>query len=61
MTDQCDLLRNFSLLSFGEEAEEDEEETTTVSKSLRIRSSHDVLTEDPRLSSQPAVNAEELE
>lgn len=25
-------IRNFSLLSFGEEAEEDEEEVTTVSK-----------------------------
>ena len=28
---------------------------------LKIKSSHDVLTQDPRLSSQPAVDDEELE
>ncbi len=54
------LPRNFSLLSFGEEAEEDEEETVSASKAIKIKSSHDVLTEDPRLSSQPAVMEEEL-
>eukprot|EP00731_Ephydatia_muelleri_P018119 Em0011g159a len=43
-------VKNFSLLSFGEEAEEEEEEEST-SKGLKIKSSHDVL-EDPKLSSQ---------
>jgi hypothetical protein len=31
------ILRNFSLLSFGEEAEEDEEEVTSVSKVQSIK------------------------
>ena len=69
------------MLSFGDEAEEDEEEITVVSKvqvdlnaaflmiilllvaflqDKKIKSSHDVLTEDPKLSSQPALDAEEL-
>lgn len=42
-------VKNFSLLSFGEEAEEDEEGSTN--NELKIKSSHDVL-EDPKLSSQ---------
>ena len=81
------VCRNFSLLSFGVEAEEDEEETSQASKvgtiyvttmkllgqrkvsrlcirlylhfilqDLKIRSSHDVLKEDPKLSSQLAVD-----
>lgn len=37
--------RNFKLLSFGQEAEEDEEESTTESKkySGKSKSTHDVL------------------
>jgi len=31
------IIRNFSLLSFGEEAEEDEEEVTSVSKVILQR------------------------
>ena len=81
------VFRNFSLLSFGEEAEEDEEETSQASKvginwgithnlyimsiyitpltllvqDLRIRSSHDVLSDDHKLSSQPALDPMSLE
>ncbi|XP_064624646.1 spliceosome-associated protein CWC27 homolog [Lineus longissimus] len=48
--------KNFKLLSFGEEAEEDEEEVLEVTKKMhgKSKSSHD-LTDDPRLSSVPAV------
>ncbi|XP_068677174.1 spliceosome-associated protein CWC27 homolog [Montipora foliosa] len=46
--------KNFSLLSFGEEAEEDESVVASVNKTLKIKSSHDVL-QDPNLSSQPVV------
>jgi len=35
--------KNFKLLSFGEEAEEDDEEVSELSKTIRIKSSHDVL------------------
>lgn len=48
--------KNFSLLSFGGEAEEDEEEVHTLTKDMKIKSSHDVLN-DPKLSSVPAVDA----
>ncbi|XP_073227409.1 spliceosome-associated protein CWC27 homolog [Porites lutea] len=48
--------KNFSLLSFGEEAEEDESTVTSVSKTLKMKSSHDVL-QDPKLSSQPVVES----
>ncbi|ESO86646.1 hypothetical protein LOTGIDRAFT_194800 [Lottia gigantea] len=53
---QSKATKNFNLLSFGEEAEEDEEENVQVTKDMRIKSksSHD-LTDDPRLSSKPAV------
>ncbi|MEQ2189406.1 Peptidyl-prolyl isomerase cwc27, partial [Xenoophorus captivus] len=49
---------NFNLLSFGEEAEEDEEMVTQVSQTLKgkSKSSHDLLKDDPRLSSVPAVD-----
>lgn len=52
--------KNFSLLSFGEEAEEDEAEVDAVVKSRRgqSKSSHD-LTDDPRLSSVPVVDPQE--
>nr|XP_046231668.1 spliceosome-associated protein CWC27 homolog isoform X2 [Scatophagus argus] len=50
--------KNFSLLSFGEEAEEDEEMVNQVSQTLKgkSKSSHDLLKDDPRLSSVPAVD-----
>ncbi|KAI8491566.1 Peptidyl-prolyl isomerase cwc27 [Branchiostoma belcheri] len=49
--------KNFKLLSFGDEAEEDEEEVNAVTEELRPKgkSSHDLLKDDPRLSSVPAV------
>lgn len=52
--------KNFSLLSFGEEAEEEEEEVNRVSQSMkgRSKSSHDLLKDDPHLSSAPAVESE---
>ncbi|XP_075832249.1 spliceosome-associated protein CWC27 homolog isoform X2 [Microtus pennsylvanicus] len=52
--------KNFSLLSFGEEAEEEEEEVNRVSQSMkgRSKSSHDLLKDDPHLSSVPAVESE---
>jgi peptidyl-prolyl cis-trans isomerase SDCCAG10 len=53
-------LRNFKLLSFGEEAEEDEEETNEANRkySGRSKSTHDILN-DPGLSAVPAVGKEE--
>ncbi|NXK97353.1 CWC27 protein, partial [Formicarius rufipectus] len=49
--------KNFNLLSFGEEAEEEEEEVSRVSQSMKgkSKSSHDLLKDDPHLSSVPAV------
>lgn len=49
-------MKNFKLLSFGEEAAEDEEEVASVNEKLsgRGKSTHDVL-DDPNLSSVPAV------
>ncbi|XP_041359029.1 spliceosome-associated protein CWC27 homolog [Gigantopelta aegis] len=51
--------KNFSLLSFGEEAEEDEQETNMATKTMRgkSKSSHDLIN-DPKLSSVPAVQME---
>uniref|UniRef100_A0A286Y1X4 Spliceosome-associated protein CWC27 homolog n=1 Tax=Cavia porcellus TaxID=10141 RepID=A0A286Y1X4_CAVPO len=51
--------QNFSLFLFGEEAEEEEEENR-VSQSMKgkSKSSHDLLTDDPHLSSVPAVESE---
>lgn len=46
--------KNFKLLSFGEEAEEDEVESTEISKTMAIQSSHDLL-KDPKLSSESAL------
>lgn len=50
------LYRNFKLLSFGAEAEEDEEETEVANKkySGRSKSTHDLL-QDPTLSAEHAV------
>ncbi|XP_029413677.1 spliceosome-associated protein CWC27 homolog [Nannospalax galili] len=52
--------KNFNLLSFGEEAEEEEEEVNRVSQSMKgkSKSSHDLLKDDPHLSSIPAVESE---
>ncbi|XP_069483446.1 spliceosome-associated protein CWC27 homolog [Ambystoma mexicanum] len=49
--------KNFKLLSFGEEAEEEEVEVSKVSQTMKgkSKSSHDLLKDDPRLSSVPAV------
>lgn len=49
-------VKNFNLLSFGEEAEEDEEESVILNKkfSNKGKSAHDHLT-DPKLSAQPAI------
>lgn len=50
--------KNFKLLSFGEEAEEEEVEVNKVSETMKgkSKSSHDLLKDDPRLSSVPAVD-----
>ncbi|XP_053303995.1 spliceosome-associated protein CWC27 homolog [Spea bombifrons] len=50
--------KNFNLLSFGEEAEEEEEEVNKVSETMKgkSKSSHDLLKDDPRLSSVPAID-----
>ena len=50
--------RNFKLLSFGEEAEEDEEEMNEANRmySGRSKSTHDLL-DDPHLSDIPAVES----
>ncbi|XP_064833645.1 uncharacterized protein LOC135548214 isoform X2 [Oncorhynchus masou masou] len=57
-TNTPSLERNFSLVSFGEEAEEEEEMVTQVSQTLKgkSKSSHDLLKDDPLLSSVPTVN-----
>ncbi|OAD56285.1 Peptidyl-prolyl cis-trans isomerase CWC27 like protein [Eufriesea mexicana] len=49
---------NFNLLSFDEEAEEDEEESAILNKKFngKSKSAHDHLT-DPKLSLQPAVES----
>ncbi|XP_043919300.1 spliceosome-associated protein CWC27 homolog [Protopterus annectens] len=54
--------KNFSLLSFGEEAEEEEEEVNRVSQSMKgkSKSSHDLLKDDPRLSSIPVVESDQV-
>lgn len=51
--------KNFKLLSFGEEAEEEEVEVSKVSQSMKgkSKSSHDLLKDDPRLSAVPAVKS----
>ncbi|XP_018424834.1 PREDICTED: peptidyl-prolyl cis-trans isomerase CWC27 homolog [Nanorana parkeri] len=51
--------KNFSLLSFGEEAEEEEEEVNRVRETMKgkSKSSHDLLKDDPRLSSVPAIES----
>ncbi|XP_053152162.1 spliceosome-associated protein CWC27 homolog isoform X2 [Hemicordylus capensis] len=55
--------KNFSLLSFGEEAEEEEVEVNRVSQSMKgkSKSSHDLLKDDPHLSSVPAIDSEKAD
>lgn len=55
---QSKATKNFSLLSFGEEAEEDEEMVNQVSQTMKgkSKSSHDLLKDDPKLSSVPAID-----
>ncbi|XP_058474159.1 spliceosome-associated protein CWC27 homolog [Solea solea] len=55
---QSKATKNFSLLSFGEEAEEEEEMASQVSQTFKgkSKSSHDLLKDDPQLSSVPAVD-----
>ncbi|KAJ3605831.1 hypothetical protein NHX12_027875, partial [Muraenolepis orangiensis] len=55
---QSKATKNFSLLSFGEEAEEEEVMATQVSQTFKGKgkSSHDLLKDDPQLSSVPAVD-----
>ncbi|XP_071452593.1 spliceosome-associated protein CWC27 homolog [Hetaerina americana] len=50
-------VKDFKLLSFGEEAEEDEEEVSEVNKKFanKGKSTHDLLS-DPKLSAEPAVD-----
>ncbi|KAL5255131.1 hypothetical protein ACHWQZ_G014536 [Mnemiopsis leidyi] len=57
---QMKATKNFKLLSFGEEAEEDEEEVQQASSKLgKISSAHD-KTNDPNLSKEVAVSEEQL-
>ncbi|XDV53849.1 hypothetical protein PO909_022259 [Leuciscus waleckii] len=55
---QSKATKNFSLLSFGEEAEEEEEMVNQVSQTMKgkSKSSHDLLKDDPKLSSVPVVD-----
>ncbi|KAI5620108.1 peptidyl-prolyl cis-trans isomerase CWC27-like isoform X1 [Silurus asotus] len=57
---QSRATKNFSLLSFGEEAEEEEEMVTQVTQTMKgkSKSSHDLLKDDPKLSSVPVVDDE---
>ncbi|XP_046917470.2 spliceosome-associated protein CWC27 homolog [Dermatophagoides farinae] len=54
--------KNFALLSFGDEAEEEEEEITKISAVFKnkSKSSHDLLKDDDKLSSIPVVDPNEL-
>lgn len=58
--DKISGVKNFKLLSFGEEAEEDEEENEEANKMYagRSKSTHDILN-DPKLSAVPAVNTDQ--
>lgn len=54
--------KNFALLSFGDEAEEEEEEMSRATTAFRgkSKSSHDLLKDDAKLSSVPVVDESEL-
>lgn len=51
----CVYIRKLNLLSFGEEAEEEEKELAAVKR--KIKSSHDVL-DDPRLLKEPTPTSQ---
>lgn len=54
-------MKDFSLLSFGEEAEEEEELLSSATEYKgKSKSSHDLLTDDPKLSSVPVVDPNEF-
>ncbi|KAI1280894.1 Spliceosome-associated protein CWC27 -like protein [Halotydeus destructor] len=53
--------KDFKLLSFGDEAEEEEEEMVQSEFKGKSKSSHDLLKDDPRLSSVPVIDDDELE
>lgn len=46
--------RNFNLISFGDEAEEEDQEAAEAAASIKIKSAHDAL-EDEKLSKEAAV------
>lgn len=53
--------KDFSLLSFGDEAEEEEDLLTSTQEFKgKSKSSHDLLTDDPKLSSVPVVDPSEF-
>uniref|UniRef100_A0A6M2DCY2 Spliceosome-associated protein CWC27 homolog n=1 Tax=Xenopsylla cheopis TaxID=163159 RepID=A0A6M2DCY2_XENCH len=56
-------VKNFKLLSFGEEAEEDEVESTSANQKYvtKGKSSHDMLKDDPTLDCAPAVVQEQAD
>lgn len=60
--DNVKASKNFALLSFGEEAEEEEEEINEMHSQFKSKSksSHDLL-EDDKLSSIPAVDTSQLD
>ncbi|GLI71539.1 hypothetical protein VaNZ11_016771 [Volvox africanus] len=53
--------KNLALLSFGDEAEEEEAAVPADRKAVKIRSAHDVLTEDERLAKERAIEEAELQ
>lgn len=55
--------KDLKLLSFGDEAEEEEEELASVVHEFRKKSKslHDVVKDDPKLSSEPAIDPASLE
>lgn len=57
--DQVKGKKDFALLSFGDEAEEEDLLSSTEFKG-KSKSSHDLLTDDPKLSSVPVVDPSEL-
>lgn len=59
--DQVKGKKDFALLSFGDEAEEEEEGLLSSTEFKgKSKSSHDLLTDDPKLSSVPVVDPSEL-
>lgn len=59
MSKKIKAVKNLKLLSFGDEAEE-EEETITKSNFCGIKSAHDVLTDDPMLQKKLAIELDSM-